>query len=216
MPDLNASIRDIPIPQRMRSLPISDQGFPLPWFVARTYDGEPVPQAADPVKRLRAARLGLCWCCGQPVGVYKAFVIGPMCMVNHVTSEPACHFECAEYAVKACPYLSHPNMQRNPTEIGKVPPPGVMIERNPGVALIWTTRHFSSFRARDGGILFALGDPVHLLFFYEGRRATRDEIMESIKTGVPRLQAEAAKEGLKAETELALRLADALLRVPED
>jgi hypothetical protein len=32
MPDLNPSIRDIPIPPRMAKRPISDRGFPVPWF----------------------------------------------------------------------------------------------------------------------------------------------------------------------------------------
>jgi len=34
MTELNASIRDITISRRMRRLPVSPRGFPVPWFVA--------------------------------------------------------------------------------------------------------------------------------------------------------------------------------------
>ena len=218
MTDLNASIRDIPIPERMRGLPISSQGYPIPWFVPYTRDGAPVPQAACPIKRLRAGRIGLCWCCGGSLGVHKAFAIGPMCMVNRVTSEPANHRECAQFAVRVCPFLRNPRMQRNPTvpEDGKALPPGLMIERNPGVVLVWITRHYHAFRDHDGGILYSLGAPESLSFFAEGRRATRAEIMESIESGIPILREMAEHDGKDALTQLEKQYAQALRLVPQD
>lgn len=200
MNELNASIRNIPIPERMRGLPVSPQGYPVPWFVPYTLDGDPVPQAADPVKRLRAARIGLCWCCGGPLGVHKAFVIGPMCCVNRITSEPPNHRDCAEYAAKVCPFLTRPRMRRNqsiPTE-EKVSPGGVMIDRNPGCAAIWITRGFSTVRDRDGGALFKIGEPSEVAFYCEGRKATRGEVLESMESGIPILRGIAAKDGTAA------------------
>src|SRR5262245_5294347 len=116
MPDINASIRDIPIPDRMKHLPISDQGYPIPWFVPEDKDGNPVVSAGDPDKRRRAYQYRLCWCCGQKLGRHLHFVLGPMCIINRATAEPPLHRECALYSVQACPFLSRPKMRRNPNK----------------------------------------------------------------------------------------------------
>src|SRR5262245_17927108 len=109
---LNASIRDIPLPARMARLPISPAGYPVPWFVA-TIKGEPDFRVIGPDKIARAVRADLCWLCGQTLGRFKAFVGGPMCAVNRTSAEPPSHRECAEYAVRACPFLTRPRMRRN-------------------------------------------------------------------------------------------------------
>src|SRR5262245_23013157 len=134
---LNASICDIPIPERMRHRPVSATGYPVPWFVA-WINGEPDFRIVDPPKVGRAVRGDLCWLCGQTLGSrHKAFILGPMCSVNLVSSEPPSHRTCAEYAVAACPFLTKPRMRRNdkdqPTETRE--PGGLMVHRNPGVAL---------------------------------------------------------------------------------
>lgn len=216
MTKLNESIKDIPIPDRMRRLPISAQGYPIPWFVPFTHDGEPVPQAADPVKRLRAARLGLCWCCGEPLGIWRSFVIGPMCVTNRITSEPPNHKPCAEYAVRVCPFLARPKMRRNPTTPAdqKVSPGGIMIERNPGVAAIWTTRKFRAVRDHDGGLLFSLGDPTEVTFYCEGHLATQAEVLESMESGIPILREVAERDGSQAVAMLDKQYARALRLLP--
>jgi len=212
---LNASIRDIPIPERMRRRPISATGYPVPWFVA-WLDGAPDFRVVDAPKVGRAVRGNLCWLCGETLGRHLAFVIGPMCAVNRVSSEPPCHRDCAEYAVRACPFLVRPRMRRNdkdrPAEA--VEPGGVMIRRNPGVALIWITGGYKIFRA-DGGTLFRIGSPEHVRFFAEGRPATRDEVMASIDTGLPALREIAERQGPEAvialdhEIRAAMTLVDA-------
>jgi len=201
---LNASITHIPIPARMKHLPIAETGFPIPWFVPHDENGKPVPQAADPVKRLRAYRDHLCWCCGGKLGIHMAFILGPMCLINRVTAEPASHRACAEYAVRACPFLVRPRMKRNPTtpEQHKVPSAGIMIERNPGVALIWMTRFYKPFKDHDRRVLFAVGEPDEVLFFSEGRKATRAEALDSINSGLPILREIAEREGRDAVAEL--------------
>jgi len=218
MTSLNVSIAEIPIPRRMRGLPISAQGYPIPWFVPFTYGGEPVTQAADPAKRLRAIRVGLCWCCGELLGTHKCFALGPMCIVTRTTSEPACHRDCAEYAVRACPYLRKPNMKRNPTIPAdqKVSPGGIMIERNPGVTVLWITRAYRTFRDPGGSILLSVGEPIEVTFFCEGRRATRAEIMESMESGLPILREMAAKDGTEALALLDKQYAKALRLLPQD
>jgi hypothetical protein len=216
MTELNASIRDIPMPSRISKLPISEAGFPLPWFTAYDRDGKPVPQLADPAKRMRAVRVNLCWICGEPLGRFKAFILGTMCAVNRTTAEPPSHRDCAEYAVLACPFLRNPRMRRNPTtpEEHKQPPAGAMIERNPKVSLIWVTHDYQLVGDRRGGELFRVGAPVEVTFWREGRIAKRAEILESMESGIPILRDMAASEGRQALADLELQYRKALELVP--
>jgi hypothetical protein len=181
------------LPARMRGLKIA-RGYPVPWFVAWV-DGangpEPEFRAFDPRKMAAAIRQKLCWVCGEPLGRFMTFVIGPMCGINRVSSEPPCHRECAQFSAKYCPFLSKPQMVRREdafTEANFRSPAGVMIERNPGVTLLWTTKSYR-LSVREDGVLFFVGDPESLEFYAEGRDATRAEVNASIVAGLPALVA---------------------------
>jgi hypothetical protein len=212
MTELNVSIRDIPLPVRMARRPISDRGFPVPWFVTNKIDGVWDFVNIHPGRIAEAYMRKKCWLCGEPLGRYAAFVIGPMCAVNRVSAEPPSHRECAEYAVKACPFLAKPNMRRNDkAAIGKAEDvPGIMIEHNPGAQLMWITK---SYIPRGG--LFHLGEPVAVAWFAEGRNATRAEVDAAINKGLPILRSTAAQEGpdAVADMEKALKRAMPLLPV---
>lgn len=174
-----------PLPPYMMDLPIDSRGFPVPWFTPKV-NGEWDFQAVSVGKAEEAMQKHICWICGKKMFRNMAFVLGPMCAVNRVSSEPASHVECAEFAVKACPFLTKPRMRRSPKEDGP-PVPGIMIERNPGVCLIWITRKYKPFRTKTG-LLVEVGDPIRTpTAWREGREATTDELIESIKTGLPEL-----------------------------
>jgi len=198
MKPLNAAIADIPIPGRMRWLPISDKGFPVPWFVDWV-DGKPDFRIADSRKLARAIKSDLCWLCGQTLGRFKCFTIGPMCAVNLTTAEPPSHRVCAEYAVKACPFLTRPRMRRNDKDLPEnhAEPGGIMIPRNPGCILLWITHDYKLIRL-NGSVLIRIGDPVEIVAYAEGRLATRDELSASIMSGLPILAKEAARDGTEA------------------
>lgn len=184
------------LPERMRDLPV-DRGYPAPWFVdwITNEAGERVPEfrAMDSRKWVRAVKEKLCWVCGNKLGAYLTFTIGPMCGINRISPEPPSHLECAQWSAKNCPFLSRPHMQRRDIEEKLCPlkPAGNMIERNPGVMLLWTTRSYEVFRAPRGvdGYLIRIGDPVHISFWAEGRTATRAEIDASVESGLPLLAA---------------------------
>lgn len=199
---LNESIRNVAMPPRIKRLPISPKGFPVPWFVAYI-DGEPDFRVIGPGKFRDALQRNRCWICGEPTGARKAFVIGPMCTINRVSAEPPSHLDCAEYAVRACPFLSKPRMRRNEADLPKdhQNPAGIMIKRNPGVAAIWITRHFSLMR-EGGGVLYHLGEPERVLWFAEGQPASRAQVDLSIATGLPELEAAAALDGPEGTREL--------------
>lgn len=201
---LNAKIRGIPLPERMRHLHVSDEGYPIPWFVAWLTDdkkhyapkGEGTPDFRVMGNVKEAHTKKLCWICGQPRGKFDAFVIGPMCAVNRISAEPPSHFECAEYAVKTCPFLTQPNMRRNTKGLPEtVQETEGMIKRNPGVTLVWVTKRYIPVQMNPG-TLFRLGEPTQVSWWREGRSATRTEILESIDSGMPVLRAQAIKDGL--------------------
>jgi ferredoxin len=184
----------------MRQLPIDARGYPVPWFV-QYVKGEPEFRAMDIRKFRKAIEERLCWTCGRPLYAEEVFVIGPMCAVNRISSEPPSHRECAEYAARNCPFLSKPHMHRRKdggiSEIIK-PSPGVMIERNPGVTLLWYTRRhlLLNIRNRPGavdGVLFQIARPFKTEWYCRGRPATREEILESIESGLPILREAAEK-----------------------
>lgn len=202
-PHANALRPDIAAPPRfMQKLPIDKRGYPVPWFV-EWINGEPEFRAMDMRKFRKAIDERCCWTCGHPLFPEEVFVIGPMCAVNRISSEPPNHRECAEYAARNCPFLSKPHMHRrtdDAIEAMKQPAAGVMIERNPGVTLLWYTRRhlLQTVRNRAGagdGILFRLGQPFKTDWYCRGRAATRAEILESIESGLPLLREAAAKDG---------------------
>jgi len=133
------------------------------------------------------------------------FAIGPMCAVSRTSSEPPSHLECAEFSAKACPFLTRPRMRRNDHDLPEQhTAAGYFIARNPGVTALWVTRHFSIFRPHAGGagVLFKIGDPERVLWFAQGRTATREEVMTSIESGFPTLLDLAQQEGQNAIPEL--------------
>jgi hypothetical protein len=220
MNQLNERSLAIPIPRRMRHLPIADSGYVVPWFVSKLDDGSYDFRAVELSKFGRAMKQKLCWLCGQTLGRHMAFVLGPMCMVNRTTSEPPSHLECAEYAVRACPFLTQPRMRRNAKGIAEMlesgeatSPAGEHLNRNPGACAIYTTLTYSAFRVGGGkaGMLIRLGEPEHVSFYREGRPATRAEVLESIDGGMPLLRNmaladEAANKALDSQYQRALQL----------
>lgn len=189
------------MPGRIARLPRTNdnRNFPVPWFVA-WIDGKPDFRIVGPGKIERAVRERLCWVCGGRLTRHMAFLIGPMCAVNRISSEPPCHTECAVYSALHCPFLTHPTMTRRgagkPEEAAK--PAGHMIERNPGVALVWVTRSYQLVSDGQGGVLFRIGDPAETRWFAEGRPATRAEVEASIESGLPILRQQAELDGKTA------------------
>jgi hypothetical protein len=186
---LNAAIANIPLPERLRRLPISDTGFPVPWFV-EWIDGKPDFRVMSSERWARAIRVDLCWLCGQTLGRWKVFTAGPMCAINRTSAEPPSHRTCAEYAVTTCPFLTKPRMRRNHADLPETRAPGgMMIERNPGVTLLWVTHDYKVMKT-DTGPIIRMGEPVEIVAYAGGGLATREELDASIASGLPLLAQE--------------------------
>jgi hypothetical protein len=201
-----------PMPANIAKLP-AHRGFPVPWFVP-FIDGKPEPRMAEGKKIAQAVREKRCWVCGQRLGRFFAFVIGPMCTINRVSAEPPCHVECGEFSAIACPFLNGKEMERRENDM---PPAmdcvGVMIRRNPGCICLWTTSKFEI--EREGrGVLFRIGNPSAVKWFAKGRKATRAEVEESIRTGYPILMDMAQSQSAEAVEALTRAKASAECYLP--
>ena len=207
------------VPSRLKKLQKTERGYPVPWFVA-WMDGKPDFRAMDGEKFVQAVRYKLCWICGEPMGKFKAFVIGPMCAVNRTSSEPPSHRDCAVFAAMACPFLANPDRCRRETNLPEhKDPAGLALSRNPGVALVWITKEYQIYPVNangdiKAGWLFEIGDPEETLWFARGREATREEVMKSFETGIPALQKVATEESPEAEAKLQEQYDRAMTLVP--
>lgn len=208
---MNAPQFDVPVPHYLEGAPRDSRGFIVPFFVAWFDDhgrqaprGKGVPdfRVVDPEAFASCFSYGRCWLCGQKLGRHVAFVLGPMCVITRVNSEPPSHRVCAEYAMKVCPFLTKPNMRRNPSTyvMPIVPAPGDHQERNPGLMALWMTDGAKAFNAEEGqrGILFEVNDPREVVWWREGRIATRAEVELGLASAMPFLEADAARKGREA------------------
>lgn len=181
-------LADTKMPDRIAALRRDRRGYPVPRFV-KWFHGEPDFRVIDVEYLARAVHANLCWICGNELGRYMTFTIGPMCCVNRVSSEPPSHLACADYAARVCPFLAIPGAHRITSKHPHVPGPGIMLEHNPGCVALWITKTYSVRQTTLGqpGALFHLGDPWSVEWFAEGSPATHDEVVAAFRRGLPAL-----------------------------
>jgi hypothetical protein len=207
----------IVMPPRIAALRRDRHGRPVPWFVADV-DGVPDFRVIGAGKIDDALQLDICWICGGRRTRLQTFVIGPMCAINRTSAEPPSHSLCGRYAALACPFLTTPRMRRRENGLppGVRDPAGVMLRRNPGVTLVWTTARFDVwFPDPEAGPLIRIGEPVKAEWFCEGRPATRLEVATSIGTGLPELREMALQDGPDAVAELDMQVRRTVSLLPE-
>lgn len=186
------------LPARMRQLPIDDAGRPVPYFVYVHPDGKPDHRVVDAAKWRPAIKGRLCWICGQGLGRFLSFAIGPMCTVNRVSGEWAQHTDCATWAAMHCPFLVNPNRERREANL----PDGVTfsdvgLKRNPTAMCVYTTTVASPFLAA-GTPLVSMGAPHSVAWYRYGREATRQEVLDAIHSGKTALADVADQDGPQA------------------
>jgi hypothetical protein len=62
----------------------------------------------------------------------------------------------------------------------------------------YTTKSFHMMKAPENRWLIRMGDPEEVVFCSEGRRATRTEVEESVRKGLPFLRKLAEEDGPEA------------------
>jgi hypothetical protein len=194
------------LPERLKRQPVDARGYNVPWFV-EWIDGKPDFRVMDQRKRMLALRDRLCGLCGERVGGSMSltplvFCIGPMCVLNSITSEPGMHTECAHYAVHACPFLTLPQSKYRSSNLpaGSRETAG-MLTHNPGACALYATRKYSLIPAGTD-TLVRLGEPVWIEWYAEGQPATREAVVRAMQRGLPMLHQMAMAEGAFAEQRL--------------
>lgn len=215
--------KDLPKPPpRMAKLPIDRRGYPIPRFVAWMRDGKEVNEGyGEPDFRvvrsgwlLRCMNFDLCWLCGEKLGKMKAFVVGSMCIVNRASGEPPCHLDCASWATRACPFMTNPDRPRNEKNLPKFGSfNDAAIPRNPRVMAIYVT---DSYKWLAVPRVIRMGPATLVHWVTRGRPASRVEVEESIRSGLPFLSRIAAEEGRDALAELDKYVADAQHLLPKE
>jgi hypothetical protein len=180
---------DLPVvPPRMRNLPVSAEGAPVPFFAAWS-NGAPDIAVVDAPKLVACHQNGWCSICGEPLGQYKAFVLGPLGSVNRKSYDAPAHIDCAKFAA-------------------------VTRKMGIGVALVWVTRCYSAVPGR-GYVMSKVGEPEQTFWYIDGRSANRQEVMESLQDALPALYEVAHAEGEVAVMELDTAVARASRYFPK-
>lgn len=171
------------LPERMRHLPIDDRGYPVPEFVSNL-DGKRDFRVVSLGHLANCIRHDTCWICGKPLEARKVFVVGPLAAIQAVSNEPPSHVECAEFAVRACPFLLLPKAQHRPIDIPNIQKMPGSMHRNPGACCLYTVAAYSHHEKPDGRIIFRTGRALHVVWYTEGRPARRSEVLAAIEASV--------------------------------
>jgi len=99
-----------PIPPRLAARPRDRRGFPIPYGTLCADDGTPDFRVTDIERWIDAVNRRLCGLCGCTLGRRLAFVGGTRSHESRTFTDLPMHRECAEYALRVCPYLAMPNM----------------------------------------------------------------------------------------------------------
>jgi hypothetical protein len=190
-------------PSRIVRLPTDRRGFPVPWFVLWR-EADPQFPVIDSSKLKVAWKDERCWVCGDKLGAYRSWVVGPMSVIEGATPEPPNHHECAVFSVTSCPHLATPLARYSETYNGH-PDYGrqANISRiRTGAVAIWTTkgRGATPFPA-GSGLLFGLEEPSSLDWYAAGKPATADAVRAAIAVGLPVLLKAAETERRTAQFE---------------
>lgn len=204
----------VPIPARMSHLPLDRRGYPIPWIVMRDRHGVAHFTINDHAKVRQCAKFGLCGICGKALGTHVPknplkgayFVGGPACFYSTRGAflDPPMHRECAEYALRVCPYIANPSYGKSigvGALTGDATPAGIAViehDASPGLGskpplfILGLARRWTYMEHAPGQLLFKPTNPkrdwVHLSAWRDGEmldinsREVRDEIFARLMT----------------------------------
>lgn len=167
------------MPDRLRGRPIDHRGFPVPWFVTNKTDaGLWDFVRINEARKNEALRKRVCWVSGERLGRAVAFVVGPMCIINRVASDPPIIPEIAEWSARICPFLSRPLAKRPDWDGDQRATPGVLVPDNPGLCAVWVTRDYE-MSTRDYGVIH-FWEPQRVTWWRKGEDVTHSQEARNI------------------------------------
>jgi hypothetical protein len=177
-------MRDLPdMPDLIAALERDHRGLPIAWFVRRPADGPIDFRVMDMDRHRQALQERRCWVCGEPLDKEMAFVGGPLSAAQRLYSDPPAHPECAEFSAKVCPFLAIPTAHRReankPADLDYIPG---QVASNPEVVGILIS---DGFEPIGMGVIRA-NPAIRILWYHEGREASRREIKAAIHAALQR------------------------------
>ena len=176
-----------PMPKLMRSLEKDERGYPIPFLVLRDKSGQPQFTINDHTKARQCVTKRLCAICGKRMSDGYWFVGGIRCFLHEFGAfiDPPLHYECAEYALKVCPFLALPSYTKR-IDSKKLKPENVpentaLIE-NLGVppfrptlfGLGMTAKYNLKFEP-NGSFIFTVNDWLYVEWWQNGQRQLAPE-----------------------------------------
>ena len=162
------------VPPRVRALPRDEHDHPIPWWTPTT-GGVPDWRGFSAGRLLDALRHELCWTCGIRRGAVSAVILTGPTLLSRLSTEPPSHTTCAEYAARACPFLT-----------GTTPPREGLVRP---VVAVWATRDTETYPTGDGGLVVRAGPAEHVTWWRAGRPATYEDADAAITAGWAHLTA---------------------------
>ena len=175
------------IPDSMAALPLDGRGLPVPHFVP-WFDGEPDFSRVKPGALEFSHQNNLCWLCNEFLGVSKWFILDDITRcINRTASHLPSHRACAEFAAKNYP---------------------CMTQAQHGCSCLWETNAYRVFTDLEGRITIDIGEASGATFWCDGRKASQEQVLESVRNSIGKLQAEAIGNGPMAMVELVRKVED--------
>ena len=108
----NMSWKDIIRPPQVAALPVDARtGFPI-FFLMQPPPGRVLDfKLYNPIHKLRCGLERLCMVCGQPLPYWLWFLGGEADLDNGVCGDPPLHWDCANYSVQVCPFLTSTRLE---------------------------------------------------------------------------------------------------------
>lgn len=126
--------KTVPIPDRMKHLPLDRRGYPIPATVMIDDDGKAHFSVNVENIRQRLIKEDRCPICGGKLLRGRWSVGGPASAFHEHGAyiDPPMHYECVRYAMQVCPYLAMPSYTK------RIDDKGVDYSKVPGDIIIQT------------------------------------------------------------------------------
>jgi hypothetical protein len=183
-------VKQIPIPDRMKHLPLDPRGYPIFAMAYRDASGRAHFTINDEAKRQRMIARDLCSICGAPLWRGRWFIGGEKSAFHPHGAyiDPPMHKECAHYALRVCPYLAAPSYAKlldgatlaaddpvltiNQTAIIS---PSTADEVRPALFVAVHARGQSSHAAPGGGVIRPARPYIAVEYWRHGEQLAREE-----------------------------------------
>jgi hypothetical protein len=160
---------NIPMPERIKALPVHPNGYPIPFFVHQPKGKLVDLRIASPYAIASCHRDRVCWICGQKLGKFVCFIGGPLSTNNQVYNDGPMHRNCAEYALKVCPYLAISQVDRRGEAVPGYAVHDFQIKEKPERFGLLITNGWTIFKA-ETIYLFHAFNPIEMTWWKDGKQ----------------------------------------------